>query len=58
MLLEKKIQEYETKLKKISQDKSTQEIWAKAQLSGNNAYNTNSSASQNLTHSTENIFAE
>lgn len=31
MLLEKKIQEYETKLKKISQDKSTQQIWAKAQ---------------------------
>ena len=30
VLLEKKIQEYETKLKRISHDKQTQDIWAKA----------------------------
>ena len=35
MLLEKKIQEYESKLKKISMDKSTQDIWAKAKLNQN-----------------------
>ena len=42
MLLEKKIIEYESKLKKISKEKSTQEIFAKAQLNLNNSNQSNS----------------
>ena len=48
MLLEQKIQEYESKLKKISQEPETQEIWALAKKT----------ALHGDSESTENIFQE
>ena len=52
-LLEQKIQEYEQKLKEISQEPQTQEIWAMAKQNKKTH-----KQSRNASRSTENVYME